>query len=141
MPLTVSDAWFFGYHRSADRNRLIKGYRLAGVPESLTAGEFAKQNRLTAEEVRGLFLGHRLRGRSLWTGEERSASVTQDGRATISGDWGNFTGGMIDFKGDQVCFYKNYCGSVFRNPGAPKAKENEYIWYDQRQAYTFSQIE
>ena len=107
----------------------------------MTAGEFAKQNRLTAEEVRGLFLGHRLRGRSLWTGEERSASVTQDGRATISGDWGNFAGGMIDFKGDQVCFYGNYCGSVFRNPGAPKAKENEYIWHDQRQAYTFSQIE
>ena len=52
----------------------------------------------------------------------------------ISGDWGNFTGGMIEFKGDQVCFYKNYCGSVFRNPGAPKTKENEYIWYDQRRS-------
>ena len=32
VPLTVSDAWFFGYHRSVDRNRLIKGYRLSGVP-------------------------------------------------------------------------------------------------------------
>ncbi len=44
--------------------------------------------------------------------------MAADGRAVISGDWGNFTGGMIEFKGDEVCFYKNYCGSVFRNPGA-----------------------
>ena len=72
-----------------------------------------------------LFLGHRARGRSLSTGQERSATVTEDGRAIISGDWGNFTGGKIEFKGDQVCFYKNYCGSVFRNPGGPKMREND----------------
>ena len=103
--------------------------------------EICQQNLLTADEVQSLFLGHRLRGRSLWTGQERSASVTEDGRATVSGDWGNFTGGKIDFKDNQVCFYRNYCGSVYRNPGGPKKQENEYIWYDHRMAYTFSQIE
>jgi adenylate cyclase len=141
VPLTVLDAWFHGSTRPTDQNRFRKGYRLAGVPESLDSGEFAKQNRLTVGEVRPLFLGHRLHGRSLWTGLERSAIISKDGRATISGDWGSFAGGMIDFKGDQVCLYKNYCGSVFRNPGGPRTKENEYIWYDRRKAYTFSQIE
>jgi tetratricopeptide (TPR) repeat protein len=138
VPLTVSDSDTFG---TADQERLKKGFRLAGVPESLAVGEFAERNRMTAEEVRALFLGHRLRGRSLSTGQERSATVADDGHAVISGDWGNFTGGMLGFKEDQVCFYKKYCGNVFRNPGAPTKRENEYIWYDQRKAYTFSQIE
>jgi adenylate cyclase len=138
VPLTVSDSDTFG---TADQERLKKGFRLAGVPESLAVGEFAERNRMTAEEVRALFLGHRLRGRSLSTGQERSATVTDDGHAVISGDWGNFTGGMLGFKDDQVCFYKNYCGNVLRNPGAPTTQENEYIWYDQRKAYTFSQIQ
>ena len=141
VPMTLLDAWFYGSSRQADQNRLRKGYQLAGVPESFDSGEFARQNRLDAEEVRALFLDHRLRGRSLTTGMERSAAVSKDGRATISGDWGNFTEGTIEFKGDQVCLYKNYCGSVFRNPGGSRAKENEFIWYDQRMAYTFSQIE
>jgi TolB-like protein/class 3 adenylate cyclase/Flp pilus assembly protein TadD len=142
VPLTLTDVHdFYGSTRLTDQDRLLKGFRLAGVPESLDSGDFAQQNRLTAAEVRQLFLGHRLRGRSLGSGLERSAVIEKDSRATISGDWGNFAGGMIDFKGDQVCLYKNYCGSVFRNPGGPRTKENEYIWFDRSTAYTFSQIE
>jgi len=141
VPLTALDASMFAFSQTAQQDQLKKGYQLAGVPESLDVGEFAKQNRLSSQEVRALFLGHQLRGRSLLAGRERSALVTEDGRAIISGDWGNFTGGMIDFKDDQVCLYRNYCGSVFRNPGAQKTQENEYIWYNQRKAYTFSQIE
>jgi adenylate cyclase len=141
VPLTLIEFRFYPSIRLADQDRLRKGYRLAGVPESLDSGAFARQNRLTAGEMRQLFLGHHLRGRSLWSGRERSAVIEKDGRASIAGDWGNFTGGTIDFKDDQVCFYKNYCGSVFRNPGGPRTKENEYIWFDRRATYTFSQIE
>jgi len=141
VPLTILEADMFALSRAEDQNQLKKGYRLAGVPQSLDVGEFARQNRLTAEEIRALFLGHRLRGRSLWTGHERTATIAKDGRATFSGDWGNFTGGIIDFKNDQVCLYKNYCGGVFRNPGGMMTVENEYIWYDEPEAYTFSQVE
>jgi hypothetical protein len=66
--------------------------------------------------------------------------VTKEGRAAISGDWGNFADSDLSFDGDQVCFYRNYCGNVFRIPGGTKATENEFIWYN-GQAYTFAQAE
>lgn len=141
VPLTVSEYNDYSLRWTAHVEQQKIGYRLAGVPESLTVGEFAQQNQMTADEIQALFLGHRLRGRSLSTGSERSATIAEDGSAIISGDWGNFTEAKIEFKDDRVCFHKNYCGSVFRNPGGPKTQENEFIWYDERAAYTFSQIE
>jgi TolB-like protein/class 3 adenylate cyclase len=140
IPVTIDDAPGMNFVRTADRRRFLEGLRLAGVPEFLFRGEFAEQNRLTADEVRQLFLGKELRGRSLRSGAHRTASVTKDGRATVSGDWGTFADSDLAFDGDQVCFYKNYCGDVFRIPGGTKAAENEFIWYN-GQAYTFAQVE
>ena len=140
VPVTLDQAPDLYFVRTADRRRYLEGLRLAGVPESLFRGEFADKNRLTAAEARQLFFGKTLRGRSLWTGAQRTASVTKDGRATISGDWGTFPDSDLAFYGDQLCFYKNYCGDVFRNPGGTKAAGNEFIWYN-GQAYTFAQVE
>jgi adenylate cyclase len=128
--------------------RLWAGLRLAGVPEFLFSGEFAAQNMMTAGEIRTLIFGHRLHGRSLWHGEERFASVTTDGIVTLSGDWGLLgTGPWIDgrtrFEKAQLCYtfdFMSYCGDVFRNPGATRAKENEFIWYN-GEAFTFSVFE
>ena len=33
------------------------------------------------------------------------------------------------------------CVVILRNPGGTKAKENEYIWFDQRGAFPFSLVE
>ena len=79
VPLTIGTAPTCGFTRSVDLQRLQDGLRLAGVPDLLSTGEFATQNRLAADEVRALIFGHRLHGRSLWTGEERDASVSIDG--------------------------------------------------------------
>jgi tetratricopeptide (TPR) repeat protein len=140
IPVTIDDAPYMNFIRTADRRRFFDGLRKAGVPEFLFRGEFAEKNGLTADEIRQLFLGKKLHGRWLRSGAERAASITKDGRATVSGDWGSFTDSELVFDGDQVCFYKNYCGSVFRIPGGTKAAENEFVWYNGR-AYTFAPVE
>jgi hypothetical protein len=126
---------------------IFDGLRLSGVPGSLDVGDFAVQNRLSDVEIRSLMFGHLLHGRSLRTGDERTASLTKDGLATMSGDWvlGNLplTDGTTQFKGNKLCIRfgpASYCGTVFRNPGGTKAKENEFIWYSGT-AFTFSQVE
>ena len=148
VPITIGTAPRCGFIRSADVERFRDGLRLAGVPELLSIGEFATQNRLTVDEVSTLIFGHRLHGRSLWTGEERNASVTRDGVVALSGDWGllgggPLTGGSARFDGDQLCYkfdLVSYCGEVLRNPGGTRAKENEFIWYN-GEAFTFSPID
>jgi len=148
VPLTIGTATMGGFTVRDGIQRLWAGLRLAGVPEFLFDGEFAAQNRMTAGEIRTLIFGHRLHGRSLWHGEERFASVTTDGIVTLSGDWGLLGNGpWIDgrtrFEKAQLCYtfdFMSYCGGVFRNPGATRAKENEFIWYN-GEAFTFSVFE
>jgi tetratricopeptide (TPR) repeat protein len=139
-PLTMANAAWLRFRRGADVERLLAGLRLLGVPMSLTSGDFAGLNKLSDDEVRALFFGHRLRGRSPLAGAERAGSIRADGVATWSGDWGKFTGRTVRFTGDQVCF-ELFCGRVFRFPAGTKAKENEHLWIDSRGAFTFSQIE
>jgi TolB-like protein/class 3 adenylate cyclase len=148
VPLTVFDSPNFRFSKSTDRNKVKKGFRLAGVPETFASGEFAGHNRLTADEIRSLVIGHRLHGRSLWTGEERAASITKDGVVDLTGDWGLLsgspsTGGIAKIDDKYLCYkfgVLNYCGDVLRNPGGTKTKENEFIWYN-GEAFTFSQVE
>lgn len=126
--------------------RFLEGLRLAGAPDSFPDSEFAKQNRLTANEVRTLLFGHRLHGRTTSTARELGASFTTDGAVTLSGDWGPADGGKVRFDDHRFCFKWGFraaerCASVFRNPGGLTAKENEYIWYDEFGAFPFSRVE
>jgi TolB-like protein/class 3 adenylate cyclase/Tfp pilus assembly protein PilF len=126
--------------------RAIGGLRLAGAPESFPESDFAKQNRLTADEVRALLFGHRLRGRTPFSARELGASFTVDSVVALSGDWGPADGSPARFDGDQICFKAGFrfaerCASLYRNPGGLTAKENEYIWYDDFGAFPFSIIE
>jgi hypothetical protein len=143
VPMAITNMPWLAFRQYVDKERLRQGFRLAGVPEFLQTGEFAEQNRLTAQEIRTLFFGHRLRGRS-WTGQEHAASITTEGVVATSGDW-HLTEGGIRFDGYQVCseqrIHGGDCGAVFRNPGGTKTKENEYIWIDQWGTFTFSQVE
>jgi adenylate cyclase len=145
IPLTIDTAPNVWFGRTTNVQQLSQGLRLAGVPEYLASSEFARQNRLTADEIRTLIFGHQLHGRSLRTGETRVASITKDGIADLTGDWNllgdnPLTGGVVSFEGDRLCYkfdFVSYCGEVFRNPGGTKAKENEFIWYN-GEAFTFS---
>jgi adenylate cyclase len=136
--------------RKVDDERLSKGLRLAGVPEFLDRSEFATHNRLTANEVRSLFFGHRLHGRNFWSGEERAASFATDGALTLSGDWGLLdlsagpAKGFVQFEGTQLCLrlgVANYCGIMLRNPGGITAMENEFMWATASGGYPFSVFE
>lgn len=150
VPIEIGRSTYYNYIYvlGAGVRRLQDGLRLAGAPEFLFKSEFAEANRLTVDEIRMLVFGHRLRGRSIDTGEERVASVSIDGVAALSGSWGllgggPLTGGSAQFEGDQLCYkfdFVSYCGEVFRNPGGSEVRENEFIWYN-AEAFTFSQIE
>jgi hypothetical protein len=125
---------------------VVAGLRLAGAAEALPGSEFAKQNALTASEVRTLLFGHGLRGRTPFSARELGASFTTDGLVTLSGDWGPSDGSVARFDGDRLCFRwgfrsTDHCAVVFRNPGGTMAKGNVYIWYDEFGAFPFSVIE
>lgn len=124
--------------------RLSKGLRVAGVPESLSRGEFFEKNRLSAQEIRLLIFGHRVHGSSLYTGEKRAALLSNDGIATLSGDWISpslaSVPGASQFRKDELCIIitmTTYCGAVIRIPGGTAAQENEFIW----RGYTFARVE
>jgi adenylate cyclase len=145
IPLSIYDAphlWFF---KPADLNRLRDGLRLAGVPDNLFQGEFAKQNRLSADEIRTLLLGQRLHGRTLDFATEHAATITTDGTVTMSGDWGSGDAAISRFENGQFCFKWSTsgledCVTLFRNPGGANARENEFVWLGPRGAFTFSQV-
>ena len=124
-----------------------KGLRLGGVPEFLFNSEFAKQNKLTADEVRTLAFGHRLEGRDLWTGKNRAASIAPDGAANFSGDWNSIIPGegVIEFHDDEFCYAwtggRTFCGTIYRNPGGMKARENEFFWSTGEHDFTLSQVQ
>ena len=148
--VTISTAPPLDLSKQEDSTRLFQGLRLAGVPESLSSADFSGKNRLTADEIRSLFFGHRLHGRAFDSGEEHAASITEQGVATLTGAWASMGGGSmadvdVRFEGDEVCFVwlgtVTQCGTVFRNPGGLKAKENEFMWYHGDRAFTFSQVE
>jgi TolB-like protein/class 3 adenylate cyclase/Tfp pilus assembly protein PilF len=145
IPLTIATAPSLSFTRYMSEPLLKKGLRLAGVPEALRGSEFAAKNQLTSAEIRGLFFGKRLHGRSLVSGDEHDAAFSADGSVTMSGDWGELSNASTNFAGNDMCFQAiggvNFCAQIVRNPGAPKLQENEFVWIDRTGAYPFSAIE
>jgi len=110
---------------------LTEGLRRAGVPHWFEVREFDRQ-RLSPKEVDQLLFGHRIHGRSLESGEEHGAYVAGDGTAMMFGDWGDGHGqAVLDDEG--LCFEWSSgltnCGTVYRNLGGTRARENQYIWF------------
>lgn len=145
VPVTMENAPTFDYTAWRDLKSLRDGLGLAGVAKSLESDGFVAENRLTADAVRRLFLGHRLHGRTSATGEEHAASFTPEGVATLSGDWGKVTNGEVEVDDAEVCYVWSggvrFCGTVVRNPKGTSATETELIWIDARGAFPFSQVE
>ncbi|MCI0431155.1 MAG: hypothetical protein L0210_11530 [Rhodospirillales bacterium] len=150
IPLVVSMCPPLDLSKDVAVARLHEGLRLAGVPENLVGDRFGAMNQLPAAEVRSLIIGRRLHGRTFDTGEEHAATITADGIATLSGDWaslggGTMAGSAVKLESDELCFVWQgsikFCGTVFRNPGGSRARENEFIWYQGDRAYTFSAVD
>jgi adenylate cyclase len=145
IPLTLDTMpQIFSAQYSSD-TVLRKGLLLAGVPERLNGSEFAVKNRLRADEIRNLLVGHRLHGRTIANGNEHAAEITLEGLANLTGDWGTMSAATTSFKDDEVCFADavggSFCAAILSNPAGTRKVENEYIWLDGTGAFPFSQIE
>jgi hypothetical protein len=115
------------------------------VPFLITKHALGEKNRLTGAELRSVVFGHQLRGHDYgYHGSERSGSVTADGVANFSGDWGHWRETVAAIEGDQLCLkaqFDPHCFDVFRYPAGTKAKLNEYILFSSRGAFMFSQVD
>ncbi|WP_037390117.1 adenylate/guanylate cyclase domain-containing protein [Sinorhizobium americanum] len=144
---TISTCPSLDFALPDDRERLHRGLRLAGVPENPTGIDSGKE--LGPDEIRSRLLGHRLRGRVLGSGEAHEMIISPGGRATLSGAWtsigtGNLSDVEVHIDGNEVCFSRKetaLCGVVLRNPGGLAASENEFVWYQGDQAFTFSPLD
>ena len=156
MPLNISDYTFepgtgggstLPIATPVDPKRLTKGLLLAGVPVSATSDLLGEKNKLTASELRLLVFGHKLRGHDYGyrVDADRTASVTADGIANFSGNWGQWRDTAAVIEGDQLCIrgqYDSRCFTAYRNPRGTKAKLNEYVFfYKSDWYYMFSQVE
>jgi TolB-like protein len=133
------------FSKYAPNSVIKKGLRLAGVPETLHGSEFAARNRLDDPQIRLLFFGHRMHGRTFQTGDEHAASISMDGIAAISGDWGSLADATVKIADGEICLEETgggkFCATILRNPGGTRALENENVWLDRTGAFPFSQIE
>ena len=145
IPLTIDRMPQIFFGRYVTDTVLMKGLRLASVPESLKESEFAVKNRLRVDDMRNLLFGHRLHGRTVSNGNEHAAEITTEGVAKITGDWGTMTAATTSFKNGEVCFTEaaggSFCAAILSNPAGTRPAENEYIWLDATGAFPFSQIE
>ena len=55
---------------------------------------------LHANEIRALFLGHTVHGRDLAKATQHSATVSVEGVASMTGDWGEVSGGTFHLEGE-----------------------------------------
>ena len=117
-------------------DRFADGLIRAGMP-----GQFyykvSKENKLSGEEIRDLFLGRTMEGFFNWGGAywiER----TRDGKASWRHPKGSVHGyndnGTSWIEGDMLCdhwqmhwFGIKHCRTVFRNPEGTPEKRNEYL--------------
>jgi hypothetical protein len=90
--------------------------------------------------------GHELRGHDYGCllDADRFASVTADGIATLSGNWGSWQDTRTAIEGDRLCIKSEidpHCFDAFRYPGGTREKLNEFILFSGRGAFMFSQVE
>ena len=69
---------------------LVRGLLKVGLPYNFDSA--SDDLVLTTGEVEALFFGHRLRGRTLESGQEHGVSVAPDGTTLMFGDWGGDIG-------------------------------------------------
>jgi hypothetical protein len=98
---------------------------LAGLSLFVTADDLGSKNKLTTAELRSLVVGHQLRGHTYGYSidADRFASITADGIANFSGNWGSWQNVAVRIEGGQLCipaqFYPK-CFEAYRYPAGPR---------------------
>ena len=93
----------YGFSNDGDGDWVTKGLLLAGMNFNAFDEKYAAKYRLRADEIRALFIGHKVHGHNHQQATERSASVSTEGVISMSGDWGNVTGGTLLLEGNLLC--------------------------------------
>jgi len=125
-----------------------EGYIKAGLPGEI--GDFykiSKENRLTGEELRKLFFGHKVAGLTLATGKQWWVERGEDGKATIQ-DGDKSDTGKSWIEDDMLCdqwdnLYEGLkdCWVVYRNPEGTPENNDEYLGAPGYGIYPFSSVE
>jgi TolB-like protein/class 3 adenylate cyclase len=139
----------FPFRNLSDTQRLLAGLRKAGVPELPRGYDPASEERLSGEEIRSLVVGHTLAYRNIGREPSMTASTvfTSDGRATLTRPDGTIAGTFqVDSRAGDETFCISWdrfgieCVAVFRNPDGKAADQNEFLWINAANPWSFSVV-
>jgi len=125
-----------------------EGFVKAGLPgEPNDFYKIASENKLTDDELKGLFLGHKLTGITLSTGKQWWVERSKTGKASIrEGDKSDTGKSWVE--DDMLCdkwdnFYEGLsdCWVIYRNPEGTPENHDEYLGAPGYGIYPFSIVE
>ena len=140
---------YFVFKHYADTRRLLDGLGKTGVPELPYGYDPTSKDMLTGEAARSLVFGHTIDYRNIGSewGMRASTKFTRDGAASLSRPDGTVTGFFLKpidpaDKDSTNCFWWDKfvveCVAVFRNPKGTASEENEFLWINQGNPWSFS---
>lgn len=127
---------------------IAEGYVKAGLPGTPSGFyKISAENRLTGEEIKELFFGHKVTGFTLASGKQWWVERGRDGKATIlDGDKSDIGKSWVEE--DMLCdqwdnLYEGLkdCWVVYRNPEGTREKNDEYLGAPGYGIYPFSRTE
>ncbi len=139
----------FPFKLPDDARRLRQGLLKAGVAELPEPYDAASGDRLSGDEIRSLVLGHTLNYRNIGIerGMKASTAFSTNGDATLSRPDGVKSGiyirewaSIVD--DNAICIaweaFGLECAAIFRNPKGTAAEENEFLWINEGNPWSFS---
>ena len=138
--------WFF--EDSQMMERFAEGYIKAGLPgESAGFYKISKENRLSSEELKKLFLGRKVSGFALTSEKKWQVERSKDGKATIRNGDDSDTGkswieeDMLCDQWDNLYEGLKDCWVVYRNPEGTPDNNDQYLGTPGYGIYPFSRVE
>jgi adenylate cyclase len=132
------------HHRKEDLEHRLDALRDAGVPEWSYGFRASPEDRLNAAYIKQMVLD------KTWTGRDRTGAtfhieLTAGGDFAQRAQGGSIIVGKYTLEGDSLCMQsdatllgRKFCSPVYRTPGGSAAKQNEYVFLDSHNIWSFS---
>ena len=143
--------WFLSVLNFKDRETkksFAEGYIKAGLPGELDdVYKISSENKLTDDELRGFFLGHKVTGIELATGKQWWVERSKNGKASIREGDKFDTGkswvedGMLCDQWDNLYEGLRDCWVIYRNPEGTAENHDEYLGAPGYGIYPFSLVD
>jgi adenylate cyclase len=124
----------------------LDGLRKVGLPEWPYGFKPVPANRLSGEEIKAIFIGHHIKGRS-GSGLEFDQTTSQSGDAVYKTAYftlkveNRVEGDELCFRIDGLMFGRWSCIPVYRNPAGSRAELNEFTYANISSVIEFSIVE